>query len=304
MEDNKMQHTLTHKVVDKFISPQDDVLFKKIFGEKKNEHLLKDLLSGILKINKNIFNDIIFMNTEQNPDNKRNLKTICDVKLELASGEVILVEMQKANHTYLSERMMFYNSQAFVNAAKKKEKKDEKSGKISIYSTLPKTITIVFIDEPFFKDKLNCYHDIFSMRSLKTGREFTGIQEIHVIELSKIPFGIYPWYDFMKGNSMEELNMAAEQNPVINDAIKVVEDFHADDVAMHLALTRKLAIMDEAQRLDDREAKGRAEGISQGISESQNKIAKNLLKVGIDTEIISETTGLSLEEIKAIDAGE
>ena len=42
------------------------------------------------------------------------------------------------------------------------------------------------------------------------------------------------------------------------------------------------------------------EGISQGISEEKNNVAKNLLSMNMPIEDISKATGLSLEEIKNI----
>ena len=42
------------------------------------------------------------------------------------------------------------------------------------------------------------------------------------------------------------------------------------------------------------------EGISQGISEEKNNVAKNLLSMNMTIEDISKATGLSLEEIKNI----
>ena len=42
------------------------------------------------------------------------------------------------------------------------------------------------------------------------------------------------------------------------------------------------------------------EGITQGISEEKNNVAKNLLSMNMPIEAISKATGLSLEEIKNI----
>ena len=50
-----------------------------------------------------------------------------------------------------------------------------------------------------------------------------------------------------------------------------------------------------AQRLRQ---EGRQQGRQQGIKEEKIKIAKKLLKQGLDTQIIINATGLSKEEIK------
>ena len=47
-------------------------------------------------------------------------------------------------------------------------------------------------------------------------------------------------------------------------------------------------------------AEGRAEGLAEGAAKSQREIAKNFLSKGIDIAVISECTGLTVEEIKAL----
>ena len=43
---------------------------------------------------------------------------------------------------------------------------------------------------------------------------------------------------------------------------------------------------------------GKAEGLEEGKKEEQITIAKNLLKKGVSSKIVSESTGLSIEEIE------
>ena len=45
---------------------------------------------------------------------------------------------------------------------------------------------------------------------------------------------------------------------------------------------------------------GREEGLLQGIKEHQNKTARTMLKKGMDASLISEITGLTAEEISAL----
>ncbi len=65
-----------------------------------------------------------------------------------------------------------------------------------------------------------------------------------------------------------------------------------------------------AQRLDDATERGRVEGKVEGIKIGEERgkaegrkaekieVAKNLLKAGIPIKIISQTTGLTVDEIK------
>ena len=47
-------------------------------------------------------------------------------------------------------------------------------------------------------------------------------------------------------------------------------------------------------------AEGKAEGIEEGLAEGKLLIARNLLSKGVDIKLISETTGLSEEELKSV----
>ncbi|WP_019236979.1 MULTISPECIES: hypothetical protein [Wolbachia] len=48
--------------------------------------------------------------------------------------------------------------------------------------------------------------------------------------------------------------------------------------------------------------KGKIEGIAEGEQQAKIAVAKNLLSAGVSTDIISQTTGLSLDEIKQLQA--
>ncbi len=57
-----------------------------------------------------------------------------------------------------------------------------------------------------------------------------------------------------------------------------------------------------AQKLDDATEKGREEGIlighEKGRKEREIEVAKNLLKAGVSIDIIAQTTGLTVDEVK------
>ena len=48
-------------------------------------------------------------------------------------------------------------------------------------------------------------------------------------------------------------------------------------------------------------ATGRAEGLAEGLAEGKKETARNLKEMGVDPEIISKATGLSLAELEAME---
>lgn len=66
----------------------------------------------------------------------------------------------------------------------------------------------------------------------------------------------------------------------------------------------KKRIMDEiaafAQNFDEGLRVGEERGIQIGHQKGKIEVAKNLLKAGISIDVVSQTTGLSLDEIKKL----
>jgi predicted transposase/invertase (TIGR01784 family) len=56
----------------------------------------------------------------------------------------------------------------------------------------------------------------------------------------------------------------------------------------------------EAKGREEGRAEGKAEGLAEGEKKRNLEIARNLLSKGVDIKLISETTGLTEEEIKKL----
>ncbi|MFT4327812.1 MAG: hypothetical protein AB3P07_04325 [Wolbachia pipientis] len=111
----------------------------------------------------------------------------------------------------------------------------------------------------------------------------------------------------------EDLRKIAEKSPIIKLAYDELDKFHWNEKDLVAYEERVMDLQKEAaileQKLDDAKQEGRQEGRQEGIQighekgreegEKQAKIAvaKNLLKAGVSTDIISQTTGLSHSEI-------
>ena len=98
----------------------------------------------------------------------------------------------------------------------------------------------------------------------------------------------------------------AKVNPKIDKAVHVLETMCQDKKTRAEYLSREMALHDEATRIEEAMEEGYEKGIQQGIEKGieqgveQEKLnnAKNLLKLGVDINIISQATGLSKEKIE------
>lgn len=106
--------------------------------------------------------------------------------------------------------------------------------------------------------------------------------------------------------------MKKEDNE-IREAVDVLYKISGNEDVIQLADLREKAIKDEISRLQGAKAEGKAEGIKEGIIEgiiegieegkklgAQNATienAMNLLKLGVDIEIVAKGTGLTVHKV-------
>ena len=87
--------------------------------------------------------------------------------------------------------------------------------------------------------------------------------------------------------------MIATANPEIRKAVDLLYEISADDKVRAEYNARQKAWMDRQSQFDGYYKEGKAEGKAEGKIE----IARNLKSLGVSTDIIIKSTGLSSEEI-------
>ena len=103
---------------------KSDWVFKRIFGKKENEDLLKSLITAITneKIEK-----IELKNTELLKDSKEQKLGILDLRADLDDNSTVNIEMQMKNEGNTIERDIYYLTKIYSEQLKKREKyKDTK----------------------------------------------------------------------------------------------------------------------------------------------------------------------------------
>ena len=93
-------------------------------------------------------------------------------------------------------------------------------------------------------------------------------------------------------------------NPIINDAVEHLHVISESPDTRYAYRTEQKRIRDYLSDMDssrrEGEAEGRAKGEAEGRAKIKAEIAKNMKNKKIDYLIISECSGLSLEEIEAL----
>ena len=269
------------------ITPKKDIIFKKIFGSKGNEGILKDFLESILDIK--IDSLTLDVGTELLPDFGDGKMSRVDVRARLSDGSEINVEMQSDIKGYSEKRCFQYWSRIYSNAIKEGAK----------YTDLRKTICIWIIDGSFYNE-FEDFHSKWEMIDKKHDvvNRFNEI-EFHIIELKKFresaiikPSRKEFWLGFIDHSNEELIKLACNNNDKVKEARAQLEKIRADKELMERIRLEELYEWDVNTAIDTAR--------NEGKSERNKEIVLKLLEMNLPIEQIMQATGLSSDEINKI----
>ncbi len=285
------------------ITPRVDIAFKKIFGVEENKDLLMSLINSIVSKEDQVI-EITLLNPYNPRDFKRDKLSVLDIKAKNEKGIHYNIEMQISDEADYDKRALYYWAKLYAEQMQKSYK----------YDKLEKTIGIHILNFLSIPDSKQ-YHNKFQLREVHTGVHYFKDIELHTIELSKfeIESGINNhqtsavlklknmldvWTTYLIDNDyLKKAELPDSFSRVlIKKAISVLEELNfskkeRDNYEAHLKWLRA-----EASGIKKAEEKKFAEGKAEGII----LVAKNMLNKGIGIESISEITGLTVEEIQAL----
>ena len=276
----------------------NDFIFKKVFGKKGNESILKDLLEAILKIK------IKKIELQTEVELERELiddKTgVLDIEATIDDNTIIDIEMQMRNQYNMKERSLFYWAGLYYTGLKKKEE----------YKENKRAITINIVNFDMFKE--GPYHEKIELRREYKNILLTNKLEIHFIQLSKFlkegqeekDKKMWQWLTFICNKNRKEVERVMKENKEIEKANEELEYLTGDDAVRRIAFLRDKAERDYINNMSGARKAGlelgREEGIKEGEKKKTIEIAKEMLAKGIEIELIKEITKLSEEELENI----
>jgi len=294
----------------KFLDPKLDLTFKKIFGTEKNKNILIHFLNDILGFTGvNTIQDVEFLSTIMNPEIASDKQSIVDVLCKDSLGNRYIAEMQLARDKGFEKRAQLYAAKAY----------SRQSGNYIDF----KTVFFIAISNSTLSPSDVYYISTHNIRDIKTNGHYLKDFQFVFIELPKftkskveqLETTVERWSFFFKyaeETTDEDLRKIAEKSPIIKLAYDELDKFHWNEKDLVAYEERVMDLQKEAaileQKLDDAKLEGRQEGIQighqkgreEGERQAKITVAKNLLKAGVSTDIISQTTGLSSNEIKQL----
>ena len=268
--------------------PKMDIIFQAIFGEVGSENITKDFLEKILK------RKIEKISLDKNPILRRELKDdklgVLDIITELDGKEKCNIEMQLIDKNNIIERMLYYWSKMYTRQIKAGDD----------YNKLEKTIVILIADFNIKGLEEVEYHSTWKIIETNSAKKLilTDKFELDIIELSKIKGRenekdqLLDWLIFLENPESERVTRKMEENENLKEAVEKLDRISKDEKMQRIIELREKAIRDEHAIY----AKGVDDGIEKGIM----KIAKSMLKKGMNVSDIIEITGLTKEEIEKL----
>jgi predicted transposase/invertase (TIGR01784 family) len=249
--------------------PKTDFIFKIIFGDEHNKPLLKSFLQAVLHLDEDEF-EIVLVNPYQQPKEKDGKLSILDVKIRTKTGKLIDIEMQILQMENIFERVCFYKSVMVV----------EQVGKGENYDRIKKVINIVITDFNFIESaEAGKYHHCFRFHDPQDGAYFGDVEEIHTIELPKLPAksddtAIWDWVKYIAVGTEEELTMLAGKNDELRHAVDELYRVSASDEVRARYEAREKAWRDREAQILYGKNQGRAEGIKEANAKNKAQIER------------------------------
>ena len=280
-----------------------DWAMKRLLRNKANFSVLEGLLTTLLG-EKIIIQRLL--ESESNQENEYDKYNRVDMLAEDSKGELILIEVQNNSEYAYFQRMLFGTSKLVTEYINRGESYDKVR---KVYS-----VNIVYFSLGHGRDFV--YHG-------KT--EFRCIHTNDLLELS--PFQkqtfkvdvvsqLYPEYYILKVNGFNQVAKSPLEEwiyylntgeipstataPGLEEAREKLklDSMTKDELAAYYSHLDNLIILRDNIHTEREE--GRAEGLVKGREEEKRENARNLKRLGVLSDIISQATGLSKNEIEEL----
>ncbi|MBR0528723.1 MAG: Rpn family recombination-promoting nuclease/putative transposase [Ruminococcus sp.] len=278
----------------KIVKLKLDIIFKRVFGDARNERIIAAFISDLLEIPRESIKAVTIENVELPPEQIDQKFSRLDLKLNV-DDRIVNVEMQVNNEPDFNERTLYYWSKMYCNELNEGEP----------YGALKQTICINIINF----NQFDCadYHSHFKVMESERHEVLSNKFAIHFFELKKIKSSakkkpMEDWLNLINAETEGDL-MDIQNNtkiPEVNDTIVILKRLSADEKVQQEAYYREKRLHDEATALlaakneglkEGREeglAKGRAEGRAAGREEERAATIKKLREIGISEDKIRE----------------
>lgn len=280
-----------------FLKPTSDIGFKKVFGNQEDADITISFLNSILELKEGeLITEVTIKDVTNFPEIVGNKMSFVDVSCTDQTGKKYIIEIQVIDEGDYIERSQYYAS--FMLASQLK------AGQA--YHELIPIVFVGVVSYDLLPDpEYISHHTIINS---KTGTHSLRHIEFHFIELSKFTKTIdelvtiaEKWVYFIK--QAGKLKQIPSQ---LNTPREMGKAFHILEMSK-LSPEELEAYKAEEDKLRGKEgmmmvalAKGREEGLVEGEKKGRMEVARQMLVKKLEISMISDFTGLTVNEIKEL----
>ena len=273
----------------------NDIMFKIVFGSTQSETVLRALLNALLDLrgpDKVVELAILSPNPEKFYFDDKG--PILDLRARDEKGTHYHVEVQlKGTDLDYRKRSLYYTTRLYSEQLK--------SG--HDYHLLERSVSISLLDFVLFPHSTEL-HSTFTLWDRAQDFQLTKDLELHYIELTKfapdkarlVQTRFERWLYVLKFSDLyhnRELPENLKEEEGIQMAIDAMRKAYAQDEIRAVIEAQEKAKRDAVSRLSFAERKGREEG--------RKEVARRMLTLGLELDVITQATELSEQELAALE---
>lgn len=294
----------------RFLDPKNDLAFKRIFGTEQNKEILIRFLNDIFEGQRDKIEDVEFLKVNLDPEIAVLRQSIVDVLCRDSRGNHFIIEMQCATDSHFIERAVAYACRAYLNQRKKNDSETKKSWN---YGSMRPVIFFAIMKHTLFKDKQGylSHHkvtDVYSGENDIKGLSFSFLElsKFHK-RFDELETNIEKWAYFFKNaesTGPEEAKIIEKEDRQFWEVYAALAEYNYTPEEL-LDYERYEMKQDEIDTLQSDAKKegiaiGEERGKVEGIVEGKKEAALSMLMNNLPVDVISKCTGLSSEDIKAL----
>ena len=262
------------------LNKKNDCFVRYLFSDKGNENIVLDFINGVMiDSNFKTFSNVEILNPFNLKKYLDGKESIVDVKCITEDNEIVIIEIQLQGNQYFIGRSLYYWASSYSSLLNKSDN----------YTKLAPVIGMNILDFTIFND-IKDFHSCYLLKEIKHNKILTDHCMLHYIELPKFNLNndkekLSSWIKFFKGENMSNL---IKENNIFEEVEKRCQSFIESDPLINAYRKKEWEdYFHKGELLTERE-------------EEKKTIAKNMKSKNMDVSLISEITGLSIEEVERL----
>ena len=287
------------------INRMNDYFVRYLLASEGNEDILENIVNSVLEdLGFEEVHNLHIINPHNLPENINLKESVLDVKAITKSNKKIIIEIQLSGNIDFLKRIYYYISRNIVSEVDEKEP----------YDIISEVISINFVNFNMDFNDEGKPHRCFKLIDIENPNVVLDMVQMHILEVPRFKNilsnsniedmkkkRILSWIEFFTAKDLDKVKEELKEvNFIMDKVINKYERFTSSEDEMEVYNARDAFLYGQTVMLKREREEGIKEGMEKGKKSEQIAIAKKFKNSGIDINIISENTGLSIEEINKL----